>query len=195
MFHSHRGLPLLGLLLLAVAPLCAQSDSSVRAADTHGSTAIVVPGPEYAAGGLRRLFFGDLWRDLWTTEIEVEVLNMKRFGGGLKPTKRGGGNQTKSLRFAGANGREYKFRSLNKNPRKFLPVDLQETVVGDIVQEFIATANPVSPVITAPILDAAGVLNSAPRIVILPDDEALGEFRADFGGVLGMLEEIPTADD
>lgn len=158
-------------------------------------TVRLVPGPEYDAGGTHRFFFGDLWRNLWATEIEVEVLDMATFAGGLKPTKRGGGFQTKSLRFVGGDGHEYKFRSLNKDPRKVLPKALQESIVADIVQDLISTSNPVSPLVAAPILDAQGVLNTSPRIVVLPDDERLGEFRADFGGLLGMLEENPTAEE
>ena len=40
----------------------------------------------------------------------------------------------------------------------------------------------------SPLLDAAGVLHSSPRLVLLPDDPALGEFRPEFGGLLGMIE-------
>ena len=44
----------------------------------------------------------------------------------------------------------------------------------------------------SPILDAAGVLHSDPQLVLLPDDPALGEFRADFAGLLGTIEERQT---
>lgn len=178
--------------LIAASVATAQTEQPASPAK---KTVRLIPGPEYAAGGAHRFFFGDLWRNLWATEIEVDVLDLSTFAGGLKPTKRGGGFQTKSLRFAAANGREYKFRSLNKNPKKVLPEELQESIVADIVQDLISTSNPVSPLVAAPILDAEGVLNTSPKIVVLPDDERLGEFRADFGGLLGMLEENPTAED
>ena len=44
----------------------------------------------------------------------------------------------------------------------------------------------------SPILAAAGVLHSEPRLVVMPDSPALGEFRAEFGGLLGTIEERPT---
>lgn len=189
-------LPLSWLALWLVAiPNNASAQTEPAKTNPAQKTVRVVPGPEYDAGGMHRFFFGDLWRNLWATEIEVEVLDMATFAGGLKPTKRGGGFQTKSLRFVGGDGHEYKFRSLNKDPRKVLPKALQESIVADIVQDLISTSNPVSPLVAAPILDAQGVLNTAPRIVVLPDDERLGEFRADFGGLLGMLEENPTAEE
>jgi len=184
----------LGFLLLA-STTAREARGQVSPRQSPVRTVRIVPGPEYAAGGLHRTIFGDLWRDLWTTEIEVEVLDLKTFAGGLRPKKRGGGFQTKSLRFTGADGREYKFRSLDKDPKTVLAPELRESVVADIVQDLISTSNPVSPLVAAPLLDAVGVLNARPRIVLLPNDPALGEFQTDFGGLLGMLEENPTDDD
>ena len=59
--------------------------------------------------------------------VKVEVLDLNNFAGGLVPIKRGGGLQTKSLRFIGADGRIWKFRSLDKDPSKVLPEDVKES--------------------------------------------------------------------
>lgn len=160
---------------------------------TAGRSSVrVIPGEQYEAGFLHRIFYGGLWRDLWSTPIDVPVLDLERFAGGLKPTKRGGGFQTKSLRFSSPSGREFKFRSIDKDPAKVLPEDLQETFVADIVQDLIATSNPVSALVAVPIINAAGVLNAEPILIVLPDDPRLGQFQTDFGGVLGTLEENPS---
>ncbi len=42
-----------------------------------------------------------------------------------------------------------------------------------------------------PLLEAAGVLHSTPEIFVMPDDPALGEFRAVFANLLGTIEEYP----
>ena len=44
---------------------------------------IVVPGPEYKAGWLHRLLFGNHYRDLWVAPTKVKVLDMGTFAGGL----------------------------------------------------------------------------------------------------------------
>lgn len=155
----------------------------------------IVPGAEYEAGWLHRLFFGDHWRSLWTTPIDVEVLDLGRFAGGLTPLKRGGGFQTKSLTFKGNDGKEYKFRSINKDPKKVLTKELQESIAADIIQDQISSSNPFSAIIVAPILNAVGVLQAVPQLCVLPDDEKLGEFRKDFGGLFGTLEISPGAED
>ncbi|MBI9072445.1 MAG: BamA/TamA family outer membrane protein [Melioribacteraceae bacterium] len=156
---------------------------------------IVIPGEEYKAGSFHRFFFGDHWRDLWTTPIKVEVLDMNSFAGGLKPIKRGGGMATKSLRFKGKDGQFWKFRSVNKDPRKALPEELQETLVGDVLMDQTSSSNPFAPLIVNPILNAVGILHAEAKLVWMPNDELLGEYRKEFGNVLGTIEIHPDEGD
>jgi len=123
--------------------------------------------------------------------FEVEVLDLDNFAGGLTPTRRGGGLQTKSLRLAGADGKEYKFRSVTKDPKKVLPPALRESLAADILQDQISSSNPMAALIVAPLLNAVGVLNSQPQMVLMPNTPKLGEFQSEFGGLLGTIEENP----
>ena len=156
-----------------------------------GQTVVVAAGTHYKAGGLHRLFLGDDYRDLWTMPIRVEVLDLRTYAGGLKPAFRVGGQETKGLALKGADGRDYTFRGIDKDPSGVLPPDLQGTIAERIVQDQIASAQPAAPVIVAPLLEAAGVLHVTPRIVVMPDDPTLGEFRPVFAGLLGFIEEYP----
>src|SRR6185503_4890550 len=104
------------LASLTVTPVLAQADSA--------HYVLVAPSPQYEAGGIWRMFFGADWRDLWTTPTKVEVLNLQTFAGGLTPVKQGGGQQTKSLRFRAPDGRQFNFRSVDKDPSAVLPPDL-----------------------------------------------------------------------
>lgn len=168
--------------------------SALRGDDPPASpTVTVVPGARYAAGPLRRFFLGAHYRDLWTTPLRVPVLSLTTFAGGLTPARRGGGMQTKSLRLLGRDGREYAFRSLDKDPSKTLPPELRETFARDLVQDQISSSHPAAPLVAARLAESAGVLHVEPRLVVLPDDPSLGEFRAEFGGMLGYLEERPDA--
>lgn len=151
----------------------------------------VVAGAEYKRGGLYRTFFGRHYRTLWTTPIRVPVLRLALYAGGLKPTERGGGQQTTSLRLEDATGREYQFRSVDKDPSSILPEELRGTVADDIVQDQISAGHPVGATLVAPILAAAGVLHMPPTLVVMADDPALGEFQAEFKGILGTIEERP----
>ena len=152
----------------------------------------VIPGTEYESDGIHSFLFGDHWRDLWTTPITVEVLDLNSFDGGMIPTIKGGGQQTKSLRFFSKNAKTWKFRSINKDPAKVLPAELRESLVATVVKDQISSANPYAPLIVAPLLKEVGILQAEPFLVYLPDSPELGEFRNEFGNVLGTIELHPA---
>ncbi len=155
----------------------------------------VVAGPQYRKGAIHRWLFGNRYRALWAKEVRVPVLNLATHGGGLKPLKKGGGQQTKSLRFVGGDGRQYAFRSIDKDPSVVLPEGLRETFAARIFQDQISAGHPLGALVVPPILDAAGVLHATPVLVMMPDDPGLGEYRGEFGNVLGLLEERPRDAD
>jgi hypothetical protein len=152
----------------------------------------IIPGEQYASSGFYEFWFGEHWREVWATPIKVEILALDEFAGGLTPIRRGGGMQTKSLQFKGNDGKIWKFRSVDKDPSKVLPEDLRESIAEDIIKDQISSANPFAPLVVVPIIEAVDVLEAEPKLVFLPDVEGLGEFRKDFGGMLGFIEEHPT---
>ncbi|MFZ1320240.1 MAG: BamA/TamA family outer membrane protein [Ignavibacteria bacterium] len=185
---------ILFLLLLTPEFIFSQSKPDTSKSGFSGKIRVVA-GEKYDISGVSEIFLGKHWRDLWTTPFDVNILNLNTFAGGLTPYKRGGGLQTKSLRFKGEDGKVYKFRSIDKDPKKILPKDLQETVFADAVQDQISTSNPLAAIIVASMLNQVGIINSVPIIVYMPDDPKLGEYRKDFAKVLGTLEENPESGD
>jgi len=157
--------------------------------------AVLPAGPEYQAGWLHMKVLGRHHRRLWTTPMRVEILDLDAFAGGLSPIRPGGGFQTRSLRFLGRDGREYTFRSVNKDPSAVLDSLLRGTVVDALVQDGISAAHPVGALMADPLLEAAGVLHVTPMLRVMPDDPALGAFRNEFAGVLGLIEEHPDENE
>ncbi|HEY7751490.1 MAG TPA: hypothetical protein VH917_04300, partial [Ignavibacteriaceae bacterium] len=155
----------------------------------------VIPGKQYEAGWFHNFWFGKHWRDIWTTPINVPVLDMEIFAGGLSPEKKGGGLQTNSIRLRGNDDNIYKFRSIQKDPTKVLEEELQESIVAEVLQDQISSANPFGALVVVPLLNAVNVLQAEPVLVVMPDDESLGEFREEFGGMLGMIELHPEAGE
>jgi hypothetical protein len=152
---------------------------------------IVIAGPNFKAGSLHRYFLGDEYRDVWTTPIKVPVLDLRTFHGGLRPVKEGGGMQAKSLRFVAPDSSEYVFRQVRKT-RTFLGPEYDGTIIHYIVHDQGAASHPTAAIAAAPMLRAADVLHPSPKLFFMPDDPLLGEFRKDFAGVLGMIEEYPS---
>lgn len=182
-----------GLIGCAIAgPVAAGGDQApVGAAASGAHTRTVVAGEHYRAGGFHRFLLGADYRNLWATPIEVVVLDLHAFAGGLRPVRRVGGQQTLGLAMKGADGRDYTFRGIDKDPSEILPPEFHGTFVNRILQDQIASSFPGGAVAVPPLLAAAGVLHTEPVLVVMPDDSLLGEFRPAFGGVLGTIEEYP----
>ena len=182
------------LLLLALGPSMAEAQAAAAWAD---SFVVLTPGPLYAKGGLYRAIAGKHYRDLWTTPIRVPVLDLSRFAGGLTPLQAHSGSQTKSIRFAGADGHEYQFRSVDKDPTASLAPELQGSAYARSLRDGVSASFPAAPVVASALLEAAGVLHARQTLAVMPDDPALGQFQAEFKGVLGMIEERAdeTRDD
>lgn len=166
---------------LAPAPGSAQSDSTV-----------IRPGPRYEAGAFQQWLLGRGYRHLWTEPVRVEVLDLGRFAGGLEPLEPGGGNQTRTLHMEGEDGRRYIFRSVDKFAGRALPEDLRRTFIHDLFQDHISAMHPTGALAVPALLDAADILHVAPRLVVMPDDPRLGEYREEFAGMLGQIEERPN---
>ena len=158
-------------------------------------TQVVTAGPQYEAGPLWCLFFGKDYRDLWTQPIQAPVLDLARFAGGLTAKEETGRKQTRGLKFEGRNGREYKFRSIDKDPSEALPEELRGEALKYLARDQTSSGFPAADLAVEPLLHAAGVLHSHSRLVVLPDSPQLGKFRKDFAGMLGMIEDDPEKDE
>jgi len=119
--------------LVHAQDLTVASAASIARSDSGGDSIDIVPGAKYQAGGLHRMLLGTGYRDLWATPLRVPVLDLKTFGGGLRPLQKSGGNQTKSLRFVTPSGTEYVFRSVDKEAASF-PEGFKGTVVQTIAR-------------------------------------------------------------
>ncbi len=152
----------------------------------------MVPGERFRAGGFHRWFYGDNYRDLWNTPIEIPVLDLDSVGGGLTPLRTGGAGQSISLHFTGEDGIRYAVRSLDKDATKRLTVALKNSVVGDVLHDLISALLPTGALVVDPLLEAAGILHSKHSLVVIPDDPRLGEYRDAFAGLIGSLQVHPS---
>ncbi len=178
-------------MVLVVIPARIAQPQSQPAPIASTGTVTVQASDSYQAGGLHTFFLGENYRDLWGTEIGVPVLDLRTFGGGgIRPTKAGGGRQTRSLRFIAPDSSDFVFRPVYKTVSGF-PDHFDGTIVTDIFRDQGSASHPAATVSAAPMLEAIGVLHPTPRLVVMPDDALLGEFRQEFAGLLGTIETYP----
>ena len=153
---------------------------------------LVVPGARFRASAFKRWFYGDNYRDLWNTPIEVQVLDLDSVGGGLTPLRTGGAGQSISLHFTGEDGRRYAVRSLDKDPTKRLADALKATILDKALQDLVSALLPTAPLVVDPLMEATGILHSKHTLVVIPDSPRLGEYRDEFAGLIGTVQEHPS---
>jgi hypothetical protein len=144
----------------------------------------------YRASPVHRFLMGDGYRDVWAAGIAAPIVDL-RGPERLTPLRVGGGRQTRSLRMRGADGREYVFRSLDKDQAKALG-PLPRLLMGRIRQDQVSALHPGASLVAAGLQDAAGVLNPTPHLAVMPTRPWLPDtLTADFGVLPGTLQEYP----
>ncbi|MEM6263308.1 MAG: BamA/TamA family outer membrane protein [Bacteroidota bacterium] len=152
-------------------------------------------GEEYEGGSVKKLFFGNDYRPSWLAPVNTHFLNLDTIAGGLQFVKRGGGTQTRSLRFIGANKKEYTFRSINKDPVKRLNFDLRQTIIGYILRDQTSAQQPYGSLVASRLMKGLCIPHSPPRLGVMPLDSRLGIYQFGFANVFGTLEENPKSLD
>ena len=166
------------LLTSTVLYSVAQTDSMTAPANASFKT-----------NGSKRFWMGDNYRLEWKTPIRVPVINLSTEYGGLTPVKKGGGKQTKNLRLEDPNGREYSLRSVEKFiTSKTLPGGLESEAAADLVSDGVSASYPYANASIPVFAHAAGIPSGSIRLVYIPDDPKLGEFREEFKNMLAILE-------
>ena len=178
----------------SIAPRPRVNRGTMADIDFRGRSVRIKASDQYAAGSLKQKLLGENYRDAWAQEIDVPVFDIETELGGLKALQKGGGQQTLSLRLADSSGREYVLRSVEKYPAAAIPEALRETFAQDLVQDQISAAHPYAALVVAPMAEKIGLYHTNPRLVYIPDDPALGEYRSTFANTLALFEERPDED-
>ncbi len=151
-----------------------------------------IAAPNYEAGKSKRFWLGRNYRDAWTAGLQLPVLNMDTYKGGLHPIKKGGGLQSKSLRLEAADGKQYVLRSIYKDASLILPEFVQNTIFDTIFQDQMSMDHPYGALIIPPLADAAGVYHTNPSFFYVPAQPRLGDFNDIFAHEAYLFEERPA---
>ncbi len=160
--------------------------ASSAAGGEPARTVTVMLGARSRAGWFHNLFLGAHWWEASTTPIEVPVLDLETFDGGLRPNRLGGGSETNSLHFKSANGRTWAFRSVDKDPTRAFDPDTRNSWLGELAQDQTSTAHPCGALMLPPLLDAAGILHATPQLAALPDDPCCARLGRFYFRYLGL---------
>ncbi len=148
----------------------------------------------FEAGKFKEFLLGDQYRDIWTTPVTAEKINLATELDGLKPIKKGGGMASNSLRMEVSDGRHYILRSINKDYTKLVPPDFANLKILDVMKDQNSASHPYGALVIPQLSKAAGIYYTTPKLVYLEHQKALGNYNQLFPEELYLLEERPSGD-
>ncbi len=162
-------------------------------------SAAIYTDKEVTKGGLYRYFWGERYRKYFGTKVTAPTVNLDTLFGGLRPVRKGGGNQSKSLRLRDKKGSEYVMRALRKNAVQYLQAvafkdqylegQFDETYTEGLLLDVFTGSHPYAPFTIGTLSDAVGIYHTNPVLYYIPKQNALGSFNSEFGDELYMIEE------
>lgn len=154
-----------------------------------------IAGPAYAVTKFRKFWFGNTYRDEWTTPVTLRTLDVSTERGGLTPLKKGGGTQTNSLRSeVDSTGHQVVFRSIYKDAYTTTPDFVRGTWGQDVMQDMMSAAHPYNALVIPTLSKAANIYHTEPEIVYIPKQPGLGIYNETFGEEFYIYEDRPTGD-
>ncbi|AWX44077.1 hypothetical protein HME9304_01077 [Flagellimonas maritima] len=154
---------------------------------------------EIDKSGFYKWIWGNRYRKYYATKIKAPTVRLDTLFGGLEVVRKGGGNQSSSLRLQDKQGRQYVMRAMRKSAERYLQsIAFQEQyVIGDfkdsyterLLMDFYTGAHPYAPFTIAPLSDAIGLFHTNPKLYYVPKQKVLGGHNLDFGDGLYMIEE------
>ena len=152
---------------------------------------------------LYKLLMGNHYRDIYSKPIEAEKVNLDTLYGGLTVIRKGGGNQSVSLRLKANDGREFVMRKLKKSAvlflqsvafkDKYIAPEYNNTLGEDVLMDFYTSAHPYIPFSIGYMADAIDIYHTNPKLYYIESQKALKQYNQEFGGHLYMIEERPSA--
>lgn len=185
------GVALLVLAVLLAIPVLPRITMPTFPAPPGADSLELVVNKGYDVNDVAEVFLGRQYRRLWAQPIKVKVLHLDSFEGGVRPTREGGGQETRSLHFESASGRHFIFRSVDKEVLRLLHAGLAKSPVALLVHDQTSSSFPAGALVANPLQESVGLASGHPQLVVMADDPRLGEHRDKFAGVLGLLQEGP----
>ncbi|MFT6699071.1 MAG: hypothetical protein ACJAVD_000558 [Porticoccaceae bacterium] len=146
-----------------------------------------------------RFIWGERYRKYFGTEVNAPTVDLDTLFGGLKPVRKGGGHQSKSLRLKDKKGREYVMRALRKNAVQYLQAvafkdqyiegQFDDTTTENLLSDVFTGSHPYAPFTIGKLSDAIGVYHTNPVLYYIPKQNSLRHFNDEFGDELYMIEE------
>lgn len=155
-------------------------------------------------GKVYRWLWGDNYRKYYGLPINAKTANITELNGGFTPFREGGGNQSNSLRLKAKDGQEFVMRGIKKSAVRFLNAqafkkktfgnELDNTFPERFLLDFYTTSHPFTGFSVNNMAGKLNLFHSNPELYYIPKQKGLGEYNANYGDEMYMIEERFSSD-
>ncbi|MDC6365501.1 MULTISPECIES: metallophosphoesterase [Flavobacteriaceae] len=180
-------------------PRPAKSNANYSEQFPASMEASVYSEEEVKKTGFYKWLWGERYRKYYATQIKAPVVLLDTLYGGLTVVRKGGGNQSNSLRLKAKDGRQFVMRDLRKSAERYLQAiafqdkyiigKFEDTYPEKLLLDLYTGAHPYAPFTVGPLSDAVKLYHTNPKLFYVPKQNALGDFNGEFGDDLVMIEE------
>ena len=97
---------------------------------------------------MHKFFLGSHYRNVYIPEYKFPALDLSTFKGGVEVLKRGGGNQTNSLRLGDPTGKQWVMRAMTKDASRFIPYPFNKiTGTQAVVEDNFLSTHPFAAIV------------------------------------------------
>ena len=121
-------------------------------------TASVYSEKEITKSGFHKYIWGERYRAYYGAKVNVPTVNLDTLFGGLTPTRKGGGHQSKSLQLMNKEGKRYVMRAIRKSATVYLQAmafkdqyiegQYDGTATESLLQDYYTGSHPYAPFVT-----------------------------------------------
>lgn len=154
---------------------------------------------EVDKSGFHKWLWGERYRKYYATKVKAPTVRLDTLFGGLKVVRKGGGNQSNSLRLEDKQGRQYVMRDLRKSAERYLQAiafkdryiigQFEDTHTEKLLLDLYTGAHPYAPFTMGKLSEAVDLYHTNPKLYYVPKQSVLGDFNSEFGDGLYMIEE------
>ncbi|MGW9684180.1 metallophosphoesterase [Flagellimonas sp. 2504JD1-5] len=162
-------------------------------------SASIYTDEEIDKSGFHKWLWGERYRKYYATKVKAPTVLLDTLYGGLSVVRKGGGNQSNSLRLRDKDGKQYVMRDLRKSAERYLQAiafqeryvigQFDDTSIEKLLLDLYTGAHPYAPFTVGELSDAAKLYHTNPKLFYVPKQSVLGGFNTDFGDGLYMIEE------
>lgn len=167
--------------------------------DLDSISASIYSLDETDKSGFYKFLWGERYRADYSQAVSAKVVYLDTLMGGLKPFRKGGGTQSKTLHLQASDGKRYVMRAMKKQADQFLQAAIfkdqyvegqfKNTASEGLIEDVFTGAHPYAPFTLATLSDAINLSHLNPKLYYIPKQDALGLYNEDFGDELYLFEE------